>query len=77
MGSNKLKELYLFPITGLYDECHHIDYASLNSTNELIAEGKYSLKPINNLWWHTILSRETLELIVDRLQNYYRYISAE
>jgi|GEM_PF-1382565 len=72
-----MRELFLYPITGLYDECHHIDYASLTSDSKLVANGRHCLRPIGNVWWREALGRATLELIVARLQARYRYSSAD
>lgn len=70
------RELFLFPLTGLFDECHRIDLAGLRR-GFIEPTGKSCLRPINNIWWREALSRPTLELIVSRLQSRYRYTSVK
>lgn len=72
-----LKQLYLYPVTGLYKECFDINYSALSSPPPLIPNGKYCLQNINNMWWHDALSDSTLEQIVERLQARYKYAQIE
>jgi hypothetical protein len=72
----QIRELYLFPLTGLFDECHRIDYASLVSAS-IEPSGKTCLRPLNNIWWREALSSETLRLIVSRLSARYHHIPPE
>jgi hypothetical protein len=72
-----IKELYLHPLTGLYYECHNIDYAALATATGVVPDGKYCLRPLNSIWWHDALSRETLETIVQRLRDCYRHTAPD
>lgn len=69
------KQLYLYPITGLYKECFDVDYSTLVSPPRIVPDNKHCLRYLNNKWWHQALSKQTLEKIVDSLEN--RYLHSE
>lgn len=69
----KLIETYLYPITGLYDECHNISYDRLWNAKPLQNTGEYALSNLNNLWWKTATSLGILRKVVARLQRRYIY----
>jgi Radical SAM superfamily len=69
-----IRELFVYPLSGLYHECHRIDYQGLATPEPLAATGKFCLRQVNDLWWHEILSRESIREITTRLANRYRVI---
>lgn len=66
-----MRELFLYPITGLYNECHEVDYEAMVGAAPPCADGPYCLRDINNLWWKHALSESTLRTIVARLEARY------
>ncbi|HTU12429.1 MAG TPA: radical SAM protein [Allosphingosinicella sp.] len=71
----ELQELKLYPLTGLFDECHNIDLQGLISAVPPVLSGPESLRNLNNLWWSKATSLETLNESVRRLQ--LRHSAAE
>jgi Radical SAM superfamily len=62
-----MRELFLYPITGLYEECHHVEYSLLRDAAPPLLDGPHSLANLNNLWWRHATIPEEIERIADEL----------
>ncbi len=67
------KELFLYPLTGLYDECHDPNYLRLVQAHAPRAGDQYSLRHLNDFWWRQALSSETLDRISHGIKARYRF----
>ena len=65
-------ELFCYPISGLYDECHSIEYAQLVDARRPVFEGPQSLRNLNNLWWKEATSTATIKKIAMGVEARYR-----
>lgn len=65
--SKSLEQTFLFPVTGLYNECHEIDHVALLQARAPQPQESHGLRSLNNLWWRHALSEASLEEIVECL----------
>lgn len=74
---NELSELFAYPLTGLYNECHDVDYDALASAASPTASGKYALRGLNNLWWREALSVETLKQMTAAIERRHKHTKVD
>lgn len=65
-----MRQLFLYPFTGLYNECHDIDYVALQQAKLPEVLEPHSLRQLNNLWWKELLSKEAIEEAIKHLDHY-------
>lgn len=70
----EIRQLNLYPLTGLYNECHNIDLLGLSNARTPVASDPNALRNLNNFWWHQATSLETLDRIVSELAARYRLL---
>lgn len=63
-----MQETYVYPITGLYDECHHVDFVALERAQVPQPNDPYSFRQLNDLWWQRLLQADVVADTVDRLR---------
>ena len=72
-GESIMKELNLYPLTGLFMELQRADFHKLSAGTSLVLEGKESLKNANSLFWANHLARQKLSSLIDLVKDRYRY----
>ncbi|UUN25536.1 radical SAM protein [Streptomyces sp. FIT100] len=67
-----MRQLFLYPITGLYNECHDVDHAALRDAVPPTAGDPRALADVNNLWWQHVLEPEAVRAAVGMLDRLMR-----
>jgi len=73
----EVRQLNLYPLTGLFNECHNIDLLGLTNACPPAVGDSNALRNLNNFWWHQATSFETLDRIVNELAARYRLVPAD
>ncbi|MDX3849714.1 radical SAM protein [Streptomyces sp. AK02-01A] len=67
-----MRQLFLYPITGLYNECHDVDYVALRDAAPPASGDHGALRTVNNLWWRQALEPKAVRATVDMLGDWLR-----
>ena len=73
-GNLILKELNLYPLSGLFVKLQTAGLHDISSEKHLALEGKHSLKRANSLFWANHLGTHELESLIDLVSDRYRYL---
>ena len=65
-----MQQTFLFPVTGLYNECHDVDYMALRTAALPQPDEPDGLRRLNNIWWREALDPVSLEDLVARLRRH-------
>ena len=68
-----MKELNLYPLTGLFMELQKADFHGIIMESPLILDGKESLKNANSLFWANHLATQKLASLIDLIKDRFRY----
>lgn len=62
-----MRQLFLYPITGIFNECHDVDPVALEQAAPPRVGNPHALKELNNLWWQELLSESAVRDAAGRL----------
>lgn len=65
-----MNESYVYPIGGLFAECHEVDYEAFRTAARPDPESAHALRSLNNLWWRELLSEGQIEQTLCALSEY-------
>lgn len=65
-----VRQIFLYPITGLYNECHDVDFVAMQDATPPGPGDPHTLRSLNDLWWQRLLNRESVAATVARLQGH-------
>lgn len=65
-----MRQIFLYPVTGLYNECHDVDFVAMQAAAAPTLGNPQTLRSLNDLWWKRFLDRGSVEQVVSRLHRH-------